>query len=171
MIDDSWKRIGGIHVSDDGTTAAVWIAHDPAADVIHLYDTCVFKVEVLAVVAEGLNARGRKFFVAWNNKEMADQLLSKGCNMSPDPVDDSDSMAEMISRDIWERMRTGRFKVERRLQDWQAEFKSFNRDGNKVPRDSHPLMAATRHAISQLAFARSNSSAASKINYPKVATI
>ncbi len=169
MIQDGWKRVAGIHIQDDGDLAAVWMALDGDSDVIHLYDCCVFKREVLAVIAEGMNARGRWIPVGWTNKELADKLLDRGCNMQPDPSDDSESMAEIISRDIWARMRSGRFKVDRRLKEWLDEYKTFNRQDSKVPRDTHPLMAATRHAIDQLQYAKAESTRSTKINYPKLA--
>lgn len=155
MIDEFSKRIAGMHVRQNGDVALVWLALDNDTDVIHLYDTAVFRREVLAVIAEGINARGRYIPVAWNDEKMADKLLQRGCRMEIDKADDSDSMAEVLTRDIWERMRTDRWKVDRRLQDWLAEFKTFNREAQQVPRDTHPLMAATRHAMSQLEFARS----------------
>ena len=136
MIAPEWRRICGLHCLDDGTVAAAWIAHDKDTDLVHLYDACVFKREVLAVIAEGLNARGRWIPVAWAEKDMAEKLLDRGCNMLPDPVVDTDTVAEVVSRDIWERMRSGRFKVDRRLKEWLDEFKAFDRQEGKVPRGS-----------------------------------
>lgn len=144
-----------MHVEDNGNISIVWLALDTDADCIHLYDTAQFKREVLAVIAEGINARGRYIPVAWSNKKMSDELLQRGCRMEVDESDDTDEIAEVITRDIWERMRTDRWKVDKRLGDWLGEFKTFNRQAERVPRDSHPLMAATRHAMSQIQFARS----------------
>ena len=155
MIDETWKRVCGMHVEQNGNISLVWLAHDTEADVIHLYDTASFKREVLAVIAEGINARGRYIPVAWNNEKMAEELLQRGCRMEIDKADDSDEMAEVLTRDIWERMRTDRWKVDKRLSDWLSEFRTFNREADMVPRETHPLMAATRHAMSCLQFARS----------------
>lgn len=138
----------------NGNVSGVWIAHDPDNDTVHLYDACNFKKEVLAVIAEGVNARGRWIPIGCTDSELSDQLLDRGCSTAPEKYDDSDSMAELISRDIWERMRSGRFKVEKRLKEWLDEFKTFNRESAKIPRDSHPLMAATRCAMAQLPYAR-----------------
>lgn len=152
MIQPHWKRIAGLHIADDGAWAAVWMALDENG-VVHLYDCAHFKREVLAVIAEGLNARGRFIPVAWTNESMSQNLLDRGCNMLPEKTDDSDEMAEVISRDILERMRTGRFKVEKRLSEWLEEFRTFNRDESKVP-STHPLMTATRYAMSELQYGR-----------------
>src|SRR3546814_7216043 len=77
------------------------------ADVVHMYDCCVFRREVLAVIAEGLNARGRWIPVAWESalKDMADKLLDRGCNVLPEPVKDTDALAEGTPRDIEESLR------------------------------------------------------------------
>lgn len=156
MIQPEWRRIAGFHSLKDGNSAAVWIAHDKAADTLRLYDACLFQREVFAVIAEGLIARGRWIPIAWHKEcqEIADKLLERGCNMLPEPSLDSEEMAEVTSLDIQERMRTSRFKVDKRLQNWLDEFRSFYRDDSQVPRTSHPLMSATRHAVSQMDYAR-----------------
>lgn len=174
MIEPSWKRIAGIHVLDDGDIALIWLAHNKVDDCIHLYDACIFKREVLAVIAEGINARGRWIPVAWEKKgkDTADKLLERGCKMLRDSNDDSDTMAEAISRDIWERMRTHRFKVDKRLKNWLEEKQGFSRNEKKIPRDTAPLMSATRHAISQLGFAKRQAPPRSKVKRkPRIAIV
>lgn len=176
MIEPTWKRICGIHTQEDGTTGAVWLAYNDrdGSDFIQVYDSCVFKLEVMAVIAEGLNARGRWIPVSWrtSDKEMSDNLLERGCRMTVDSSADSDTVAEMLSRDIWERMRTGRLKVDKRLGDWKAEFESFDREKNKVNRKKYPLMSATRHAIANLSYAkRLQSARKQQINHPRLAIV
>ena len=174
MIEPHWKRICGIHTQEDGSTGAVWLAYDKTGDFIQVYDSCVFKLEVLAVIAEGLNARGRWIPVAWRSadKDMADSLLERGCRMLHDPSADTDTEAEMLSRDIWGRMRTGRLKVDSRLGDWKAEFEAFDREQNKIPRKKYPLMSATRHAIDSLKYAkRLQSQRRQQTNHPRLAIV
>lgn len=172
MIPDDWPRIAGMFVRDDGDIGCAWLAHDKDRDLVHLYDACIFQREVLAVVAEALNARGRFIPVAWTHKEIADDLLGKGVRMLPEPCDDSDAAAEVASRDVWARMRTHRFKVERSLKSWADEFESYNREGQRVPRETHPLMSATRYAVQALPWARrSVSSRGTRRIYPKVAIV
>lgn len=174
MIDQTFKRIAAIHCQDGGDISAVWLALDPLTDTIHLYDACIFQREVLAVIAEGMNARGRWIPIAWtkDDKEVSTKLLDRGCNMTHEPAEDSDTIAEMASRDIWERMRSHRFKVDKRLKNWLDEFNSFNRDGQKIPLKNFPLMSATRHAINRLDYAKRQITIKSKVkNYPKVAIV
>lgn len=172
MIDDAWPRIAGMHACQDGSIGCVWMAHDKARDLVHLYDACVFTREVLAVIAEALNARGRYIPVAWAHKEISNNLLDRGCRMLPEPCDDTDASAEVAARDVLERMRTSRFKVERRLLPWTEEFETFSRSDQKVPRDTHPLMTATRFAVQCLPYARrSVAKKGQGINYPKVSVL
>lgn len=150
------KRIAGIHMDAEGLLAAVWLAHDKIADVVTVYDCCIFRGEVFAVIGEGLNARGRWIPIAWERsaEEMAAKLTERGCNLMQEGVKESPAMAEVVSREIWERMRTGRFKVDKRLAEWLEEFDLFSKREGKIPVDSSPLMAATRYAIGQLSSAR-----------------
>lgn len=164
-----------MHVQDEGEMAAVWLAHDKTGgDVLHLYDCCVFRREVLAVIAEGLNCRGRWIPVAWAEKakDISGKLLERGCNMLPEGATDTDAVAEVVSRDIWERMRSGRFKVDKRLAEWLDEYRAFYREESRVPRVSHPLMSATRHAVAMLQYSRRTEPAGRKRGaYPKIAVI
>jgi len=172
MIQPHWQRIAGLRFQANGDAAAVWMARDPDNDVVHVYDACRFTREVLPVIADALNARGRWVPVAWENKEIADKLLDRGCNMLPDRTVETDALAETMAREVWARSRSGRFKVDSRLKEWQDEFKTYNRVDEQVPRDTHPLMAATRYAVGSLEYARAERSwKQSTKTYPKVAMI
>lgn len=172
MIAPEWKRIAGLHSVDDGTLAVTWLAHDTTADVLHLYDATKFHREVWAVIVEGIKQRGGWIPLAWENdaKDVAEELLSRGVNTITEPVKDKDTLAEVTARDIWERMRSGRFKVGDHLSEWLAEYEKYHREGQKIPRDPYPLMTATRHAVARLDWARRKTRGKS-VNYPKVATV
>ncbi|BAQ16922.1 putative DNA packaging protein GP2 [Methyloceanibacter caenitepidi] len=147
------------------------MAQDRDSDVLHLYDCAKFRGEQLAVIAEGLNARGRGVGISWeaSAQEVADKLLDRGCNLLKEPVKDTPMLADMTSREILGRMRTGRFKVDKRLAEWLDEFKTFFREEAQVPLVGHPLMTATRHAVARLEYAAAITSlSAHKIAYPKV---
>lgn len=173
MISSDCKRIAAIHCQDDGDIGAVWTALDPGTDTIHLYDCCVFRREVAAVIAEGLNARGRWIPIAWedSDKDMSDKLLDRGCNMLFEGYKDADTLSEVNSREIWERMRTGRFKTDKRLSEWLDEYKTFYRKDSQVPKTSHPLMSATRHAVANLDHAKRQSTKRRQNNYPNLAIL
>jgi hypothetical protein len=175
MIGEDWPRVAGFAADTDGVIACVWLAYERDTDMVHLYDAAIFKREVPAVIAEALNARGRFIPVAWGgaNKEFAKDFLDRGCNTMHDGADDGDAMTEVVSRTIWERMRTARFKVDRRLTEWLDEFKGFQRSGDgKVPANGYPLMAATRHALQMLDRGRSTRAASTRKNlYPKLSVV
>lgn len=172
-LSPSWRRICGVHVQGDGQVAAVWIAWDKDADCLHLYDCHLHEREVLAVQAETIKRRGKWVPVAWHDdaREIVEKLLDHGCNTLPEGVKNSDPIAETVSLDIWERMRTGRFKVSPHLASWLEEFKTFQRQQSRVPRDTHPLMAATRHAVAMLEYARSEPRKTGAAAAPKLAII
>ena len=173
-IHPSWARIAGIHLQDDGSSGAVWLALDTSRDVAYLYDCCIFRREVLAVIAEGLNARGRMIPVAWERaaKAMADKLFERGCNMLPEPNEDTPGMAEQNSREIWARLRSGRLIASEYAVEWLDEFRDFRRDESKLPIHSYPLMAATRHAVAMINYARREALPGTrKAPRPKVAIV
>lgn len=156
MIPRGHKGIAGMHVSKTGEIAVVWLSLDQVVDDVTVVDAALFKSEVPIVIAESINARGRWIPIAWNHEEMMQSLLDRGCRMLPEKTSDSEEMAEIVSRDIWERMRTQRMHFNKRLKNWIEEAISLERNNNKIPKDSHPLMAATRLAISELRYARRN---------------
>lgn len=152
MLDPTWKRIAGIHVEDDGVVGAVWMALDWVANVVHVYDAARLDNEVPAVIVEAIAARGRHYPLAWRkpDKDFADRLLAGGVNVLPDPCTDNQAMAEVVSREIQQKIRTGQFRVDKRVGSWKSEYTNFAKDGNHVPRAGFPLMAATRHCIEML---------------------
>lgn len=156
MIKQGQKGIAGMHVSKTGEVSVVWLSHEPLVDDVTIVDAAIFKTEVPIVIAESINARGRWIPVAWSHQEMADSLLERGCRVLPERTSDSDEMAEMVSRDIWERMRTQRLHFDKRLRNWAEEAAVLERTNGKIPKDPAPLMAATRIAMSELRYARRN---------------
>lgn len=174
MVDPLFKRIAGIHEQEDGVIGAVWLAYNKDRDLIHVYDACLFKQEVLAVIAEGINCRGRWIPIAWNDKakDLSDKLLmDRGCNMLKDGCNTAERYVEVTARDVWERMRTARFKVDPRLKEWTDEFEAYYKDGVKLPKESSPLMSATLNAVDQLPYARRQATRTHKNMAPKLAIV
>jgi pyruvate carboxylase len=98
-------------------------------------------------------------------------LQERGCNMI-EPLKEDDASAEITSNEIRQRMVTKRFKVPKRVVEWLDEYKTFFRTDTTVPRDSHPLMAATRYAVAQITWARQLRAKGKKqINHPRLAMI
>lgn len=157
-IGPDWPRIAGVHLVENGDMGAVWLACDPISQSVNLYDCGVFKYEVLPVLADALNCRGRWIPIAWEKgaKTLSDKLLNDmGCNMLPEPCDDKTGVAEVMARDLWGSIRAGNFRVDDRCKDWMAELDSFRFEGGgQLPKEGFPLMAATRHAMTMLSYAK-----------------
>lgn len=174
MIDQSWPRIGAIAIEKNGDIGAAWLTYDRNTDGMLLYDCCIFRREAPAVIVEGLNARGRFVPVAYaaSSKAFADDLLKRGVNMMFDQADDSQAMAEVVSRAMAERMRSGRFRVERRLAEWLEEMERMQRHEGPVPLEGFPVMTAARFALQMMEHARKPPSTVGRRNlYPKVAIV
>jgi hypothetical protein len=69
-----------------------------------------------------------------------------------------------------DRMKSGRFKVFRELNDFFEEFRLYHRREGKVFAENDDLLCAVRYALMMLRYARTESSARNfnaPINYPK----
>jgi len=163
-----------MHNDEDGTLGVVWLALDDRSSVVHCYDAAIFRLEVFAVIADSIAARGRWIPLAWrkDDEAFANKLQDAKINVLPEPSVDKPQVAEVVSRDIWLRMRGNRFKVEQSVYSWLEEYKVYYRDESKVPKKGFPLMAATRHAMDQLPYAKAQALPGSKKpNFPKVAIL
>jgi hypothetical protein len=172
MVDAYWGRIAGIHSQGDGVVGAVWLAHDKDADVVRVYDAYTFRRQPLAVLADGLIRRGKWVPIAWPKSAsvLSKNLLDRGCNMLHEPSDESIEASDVLTREIVERMNSGRFHAVKHLQSWVDEAQSFARAEGRVPLEGRPLIAATCHAYAQLEYARCQSSNR-KTNYRPVAIV
>jgi hypothetical protein len=171
VLPDYWKRVAGLHAEEDGVVGVVWLAIDDRSSVVHCYDAALFKIEVFPVIADSIHARGSWIPLAWRKEDeaFAKKLENTKINVLPEPSSDSPVVSEVASREIWLRMRGNRFKVDETCYPWLEEYKVYYRDESKVPQKGFPLMAATRHAIEQLSYAKAQSMPGSKKrNYPKV---
>lgn len=171
-IPEHGKRIAGLHVEDNGTVGCVWLWLDYTTSVLTLNDCAKFDREVLAVIGQGISGRGKWIPLAFRKQDepfAKDLRDNYGVNVLPDPCEDNQAMAEVLSRTIWQKLRTGQLRVEAVASEWQDENERFNRTDKKIPLEGYPLMAATRHAIEMLDFARPQSMPGSKRkNHPGV---
>lgn len=155
MIEPNHKRIAGMHVTKTGDIALVWMALNPISDHLHIYDACTFSYgEPMAVVVDSILNRGHWIPLAWARKEIAELLRDKKVKTLPDPSSDSEEMAEVVSREIQDRAKSKRLSYDKRLQNWANELKTLERSDGGIPRDSHPLMSATRIALQNLKSAK-----------------
>jgi hypothetical protein len=69
-----------------------------------------------------------------------------------------------------DRMKTGRFRVFRELNDWWEEFRLYHRRDGKVFAENEDLLAATRYACMALRHAKTKAAYDNfrrEINYPR----
>lgn len=164
-IPDHFRRICGIDFGIDHPAAGVWIAHDADADVLYVNDCYKKSGQTAAYHADAIKARGAWIPVSWphdgmirdkgGGEPLKDQYITKGVNMlgfSARYDDDKGGgqSREPITIEILERMRTGRFKVFRHLEEWFAEKRMLHRKDGKIVPVNDDIESATRYAVMML---------------------
>jgi phage terminase large subunit-like protein len=176
-----WPRICGLDIGYDHPTAAAWLAWDRDADVIHVYDVYRLREQTPVVHSAAIRARGVWIPVAWphdalqhdkggSGEQIAEQYRKHGINMLPDRATfaDGSSGVEAGLMEMLDRMKTGRLKVAKHLEDWWQEFRLYHRKDGRVVKEIDDLMSATRYAMMMLREAKTPPSGmGGKINYPK----
>lgn len=155
-LNPAWPRIGGFSALPNGDMGIVWLSYEPEWDIIRVHQAIPYTRAHLGLIASELK-RNDWIPVAWANEPFAEELRTNyRCRMLKDGVNDSAEKAEEITNVLAERAETQRLKVNKGLDAWADEFERFNRSvkGDKLPRDTHPLMAATRYAVAKIQYAR-----------------
>jgi hypothetical protein len=166
-----WRRIVGLDFGWDHPTAAVWLAHDPDADCIYVYDCYRVKQQTPVIHGAAIKAKGAKIPVAWphdglqhdkgSGEQLAELYRKQGVAMLPDRAqfaDDRGNGVEAGVTDMLDRMQTGRLKVAKHLSDWWEEFRLYHRQDGKIHKEGDDLMSATRYAVMMLRFAKATES-------------
>lgn len=156
MLEPYWKRIGGLHLDDDGTLAAVWMAHDEQSSVVHIYDCALFRETMTPIIVNGITARGRYIPMAWRKQDQAIkiELEEEGIDMLPDPTEDNQASIARGLNLIKQFIGANRLRVDRRVKQWLDEYRMLSTDGiGNAPERGFPLISATRHALSNLNWA------------------
>lgn len=172
-IPNYFRRICGIDFGINHPAAAAWIAHDADTDVIYVYDCYRKANESAPYHAAAIRRRGPWIPVAWPHDgmnrdkgsgiELAEQYRSAGVDILPfsaryDDEKGGGQPTEPVVNDILERMRTGRFKVFRSLNEWFEEKRMYHRnDRGVIVRERDDLMAATNYAVMMVRHAMSES--------------
>ena len=177
-LPQSWARIAGIDFGWDHPTAAVWLAHDRDADVVHVTDCYRVKVETPVVHAAAIKARGDWIPVAWpqdglqhdkgSGETLAKQYRDQGVAMLAEPAtfEDGGVSVEAGVIAMLDRMKTGRLKVAAHLNDWWEEFRLYHRKDGLIVKEADDLMSATRYALMMLR-AATVKPRSKPIKYPK----
>lgn len=174
-IPDSWPRICGIDIGFEHPFAAAWLAYDPDADCVYVYDVYKKAKEVLSIHAHAIRTHGDWIPVAWpKDATLLVESLRKEhkLNMLGDyaTFDDGDMRVETGVLSMHTRMREGRLKVFSHLEPFWEEFRRYHRKKGKIVRAFDDILAATRYAMAGLRYARSarqHRLAKAKLKYPK----
>jgi len=160
-----WARINGLDFGWDHPQACVSMAWDRDRDIIHVYET--FRAKETTPVLAGFAIRrwGEWIPTAWphdgyqhdkgSGKELASQYREAGLEMlDAHATHESGGFGvEAGISEMFERMQTGRFKVDKYLVDWWEEFRLYHRKDGKIVKERDDLMAATRYGIMMLRYA------------------
>ena len=158
-IPPHWRRIMGVDFGWSAPTAAVWLAHDVATDMVYVTDTYAVSERTPAEHAASLLARGSFAAVCDPAGQAASQRdggslveLYANAGLHFTLADNTVEHGLMV---VLERLRTGRLKVFADLPDWWAEYRTYSRDAKgRVVKENDHLLDATRYAVVSLALAR-----------------
>lgn len=170
-----FRRILGWDFGWDHPSAGAWLAHDPDADVVYVYDAYRVAQKPVIEHAAAIRARGAWIPVAWPadglqhekgaGVQLAQQYRDQGINMLPDHATfertgaEHETQQSLVSveagvSEMLERMQTGRLKVASHLNDWFEEFLLYHREDGKIVKEIDDLMSATRYGIMMLRHAK-----------------
>ena len=165
-IPPHWPRIAGLDFGWDHPTAAVWLAWDRDADIVHVTDAYRLREETPLVHAAALRERGSWIPVAWpadglqhdkgSGAPLAEQYRGHGVNMLHQHAQfpDGSTGFEAGLAEMLDRMKTGRLKVAAHLAEWWQEFRLYHRRDGRVVKEQDDLLSATRYALMMLRFAK-----------------
>jgi phage terminase large subunit-like protein len=162
-----WPRIGGMDFGYDHAFAAVELVWDRDADVVYVTKAHRVSRETPIFHAAALKSWGKDLLWSWprdGRREtlegagiaLADQYRKQGLQMLPDHAqfEDGSVSVEAGLMLMLDRMRAGKLKVYRHLNDWFEEFRLYHRKDGKVVKEGDDLMAATRYGLMMLRYAR-----------------
>ena len=167
-IPKGWKQIVGMDFGWDHPTAAVKLAYDPQADCIHVVNAYRQKEATPLIHAAAVKYWAQDIPVAWphdalQHDKRGEQFYATyrdlGLTMLSEHAQFPDKRGNSVEAglmEIMQRMQTGRWKVDRTLQQWWEEFRIYHRKEGKIVKERDDLMDATRYAYMMLRFAISN---------------
>jgi phage terminase large subunit-like protein len=157
-IPDHWAMLNGLDFGWDHPTAAIQIAWDKDADVIHIINE--FKEsQVTPVAVANSISKWAEAPTAWphdgyqhdkgSGKELRYQYEEAGLNMLFEHAthESGGNGVEAGIMEMLERMTSGRLKVVKHLRQWFEEFRLYHRKNGQIVKVRDDLMAATRYAI------------------------
>ncbi len=161
-----WPQLGGLDFGWDHPTAGVKLAWDRDNDVVYVTACYKQKQQTPIIHAAALKPWGSELPWAWphdgyqhdkgSGLELASQYKVQGLKMLGEHAthEAGGFGVEAGLTNMLDRMRTGRLKVFKHLNEWFSEFFLYHRKDGQVVKEFDDLMAATRYGIMMLRFAR-----------------
>lgn len=177
-----WPRIGGLDFGWDHPFAAVELVWDRDADVVYVSRTYRCRESTPIMHAAALRPWGKDLYWAWPRDGRRETLEGAGISLATQYGEQGlDVLHEHAQFEggsvsveaglmlMLDRLKSGRLKVFRHLNDWWEEFRLYHRKDGRVVKVGDDLMSATRYALMMLRHARTIDdyfSFNSKISYP-----
>ncbi len=161
-----WKKIWGVDFGIDHPFAAVLIAWDTDADVIHVLHALRIKDGLPLQHAVPMKAMAVNIPVAWphdglqrskgDGEVLKDAYRKQGLPMLPmhAQFEEGGISVEAGLMEMQARMETGRFKVAKHLSIWFEEYQGYHRKDGMIVKEYDDLMDATRHAVMMRRYAQ-----------------
>jgi len=178
-----WPKIGGCDFGWDHPFAAVELVWDRDSDVVYVSKTYRCRESTPIMHAAALRPWGKDLYWSWPRDgrretlegagiSLATQYKEQGLDMlfEHSQFEDGSVSVEAGLMMMLDRMKSGRLKVFRHLNDWWDEFRLYHRKDGRVVKEGDDLMAATRYALMSLRHARTTDDYMSfngRINYPR----
>src|SRR5262245_7978668 len=167
IIPPHWGQLIGVDFGYDHPFAAVHLAHDKDADVVYVTKCHRVSQQSPAFHASVLRGWSTELPIAWPRDgkretlegagvSLAKQYKAQGLNMLYQHAQfpDGSVSVEAGIMAMLDRLRTGRLRVYRHLNDWFEEFRLYHRKDGRVEKEGDDLMSATRYGIMMLRSAR-----------------
>jgi hypothetical protein len=161
-----WAKIWGIDFGISHAFGAALLAWDRELDVLHVLH-CIRVTDQLPFQHAALmKPIGAAVNVAWphdghvrdrnSGEPLSRAYKAHGLHMLHNHATHPDGSisTEAGIMEMYERMRTGRFKVAAHCVDWFEEFRGYCRKDNQIVKYKDDLMSATRIAVTARRFAR-----------------
>lgn len=156
-IPDTWRR-GYAFDFGWNRTAALWAAEDPGSGVLELYDEHYMGQGEPPSHAAAIRARGdwmtgvidpAAVGTLIDGRTYMDIYRDLGLQLAP-----AVNAVEAGLTEVWNRMVSGRLKVQSHLSNWRSEFRKYHRDEKgKIVKANDHLMDCTRYeCVSGLAY-------------------
>jgi phage terminase large subunit-like protein len=153
-IPETWRKVYGMDVGWN-RTAAIWGAEDPGSGAIELYDEHYMGQGEPASHASAIRARGDWIYgvidpaSAGASQKDGQRLIEiykaplLGLKIQP-----AENAVEAGLIAVWDRLITGRLRVQAHLHNWLSEFRKYHRDERgKIVKANDHLMDATRYLV------------------------